>query len=78
MADFSEVRWEAARWERAPWSVDRAFAEFLARDVGVAAVPGSSFFAGGGTGRSSVRFNYAKHRTTLETAVQRLRILERR
>src|SRR5262249_24020312 len=30
------------------WRDDRAFVEFLIRDVGVVAVPGSSFYAGGG------------------------------
>jgi bifunctional pyridoxal-dependent enzyme with beta-cystathionase and maltose regulon repressor activities len=38
-------------------------------------VPGSSFYAGTEAGRSSVRFNFAKHMATLEAAVQRLRIL---
>lgn len=74
MADFTHVRWDPAPWTRAEWSTDRAFAEYLAREVGVAVVPGSSFYAGGG-GRSSVRFNFAKHLTTLEAAVRRLRAL---
>jgi len=75
MADFGTVPWDPARWARPQWSADRAFAEFLAREVGVAVVPGSSFHAAGGAGHSSVRFNFAKHLTTLETAVQRLRTL---
>ena len=77
MADFAGVRWDPGRWMRPRWSADRAFAEYLAREVGVAVVPGSSFYAGGEAGRSSVRFNFAKHLTTLETAVQRLRTLQR-
>jgi aminotransferase len=75
MADFGGVRWDPAPWTRPEWSTDRAFAEYLAREVGVAVVPGSSFYAGTEAGRSSVRFNFAKHMATLEAAVQRLRIL---
>jgi aminotransferase len=73
MADFSGVRWDPSGWTRAGWTTDRAFAEYLARAVGVAVVPGSSFYAGGEMGRSAVRFNFAKHLSTLETAVHRLR-----
>jgi len=78
MADFGGIRWDQGRWSRPEWSTDRAFAEFLAREVGVAVVPGSSFYAGTEGGRSAVRFNFAKHMATLETAVQRLRILQPR
>ncbi|HEY6101681.1 MAG TPA: aminotransferase class I/II-fold pyridoxal phosphate-dependent enzyme [bacterium] len=78
MADFSGIRWDEDRWARPEWSTDRAFAEYLAREVGVAVVPGSSFYAGTSGGRSAVRFNFAKHLATLEAAVQRLRILQPR
>jgi aminotransferase len=74
MADFSGVRWDLSRWTRAGWTADRAFAEYLAREGGVAVVPGSSFYAGGEMGRSAVRFNFAKHMSTLETAVHRLQL----
>ena len=74
MADFSGVRWDLSRWTRAGWTADRAFAEYLAREGGVAVVPGSSFYAGGEMGRSAVRFNFAKHLSTLETAVHRLQL----
>jgi len=55
------------------WRDDRAFAEHLAREVGVAVVPGSSFYHTPGRGRTRVRFNFAKRRETLEEAVRRLR-----
>jgi len=77
MADFGGVRWDPASWTRASWSADRAFAEYLAREVGVAVVPGSSFYAGSGAGRRAVRFNFAKSLTTLDAAVRRLGTLQR-
>ncbi|HIE37997.1 MAG TPA: aminotransferase class I/II-fold pyridoxal phosphate-dependent enzyme [Anaerolineales bacterium] len=57
------------------WHDDRAFAEHLAREVGVAVVPGSSFYHGLGKGTTRVRFNFAKRRETLKEAVRRLRRL---
>src|SRR5262249_9868018 len=53
------------------WRDDRAFVDFLIRKVGVVAVPGSSFYAGGG-GRSRARFNFAKKEETLLAAARRL------
>ncbi len=52
---------------------DFAFAEHLAREVGVAAVPASSFYARRGAGRSRVRFTFTKKEATLEEAVRRMR-----
>jgi aminotransferase len=52
------------------WKDDWAFVDFLARKVGVIAVPGSSFYAKGG--KTRVRFNFAKKDATLEEAVRRL------
>ena len=49
----------------------RAFVDFLARKVGVIAVPGSSFYARGG-GKTKARFNFAKKESTLEEAARRL------
>ncbi len=51
---------------------DATFARTLARDGGVAAVPGSSFFHGGEGGRSLVRFAFCKRVETLEDAGERL------
>lgn len=49
---------------------DTAFCEWMAREVGVAAVPGSSFFRE--PVRHLVRFHFAKQTQTLEAAGQRL------
>ncbi|HSR42313.1 MAG TPA: aminotransferase class I/II-fold pyridoxal phosphate-dependent enzyme [Longimicrobiales bacterium] len=51
---------------------DRAFALHLAREAGVAVVPGSSFFSDASAGRTLVRFAFCKTRETLEAAVERL------
>ena len=48
--------------------MDRNFAEYLAREVGVAVVPGSSFYSGAQLANSRVRFNFAKSINTLQAA----------
>lgn len=50
---------------------DVAFAEWLVRDVGVAAVPGSSFYHDKDLGRHLVRFHFAKSAKVLEAARQK-------
>lgn len=55
---------------------DTAFALRLVRDVGVATVPGSSFFRDPSLGRRYVRFAYPKRDQTLEEAARRLARLE--
>jgi aminotransferase len=62
LADFSEL-------SRAD---DQSFARALARDAGVAPVPGSSFFSEPARGRSLVRFAFCKRLETLEAAGERL------
>jgi aminotransferase len=57
--------------EKLGWKDDTKFVDFLARKVGVIAVPGSSFYARGG-GKSKARFNFAKRETTLKEAAARL------
>jgi aminotransferase len=47
-------------------------------DVGVAAVPGSSFYADPEAGRQRLRFQFARRRETLEAAVERLSRLKAR
>ncbi len=54
---------------------DVAFAGFLVRNVGVATVPGSSFFRDKALGRSYVRFCFCKRDETLDSAAGRLRQL---
>lgn len=76
MADFSDISWDAARYSRSDWTADRAFAEYMAREIGVAVVPGSSFYAGTG-GETRVRFNFAKREATLRLAAERLEKLSK-
>lgn len=52
---------------------DVAFATRMVRDVGVAVVPGSSFFSDPAKGRHLVRFAFPKKLETLEAAGERLR-----
>jgi len=54
------------------FSDDRAFARHLVAEVGVAAVPGSSFYSDPNAGRQRLRFHFARRRETLEAAVERL------
>jgi aminotransferase len=54
---------------------DVAFARHLVRDVGVATVPGSSFFQDKTLGRRYIRFCFCKRNETLDAAAQRLRSL---
>ncbi|MEA3191210.1 MAG: L-glutamine---4-(methylsulfanyl)-2-oxobutanoate aminotransferase [Thermoplasmata archaeon] len=51
---------------------DTAFAMWLTKEVGVACVPGSSFFEDGARGRHLVRFAYPKKEATLQAAAGRL------
>ncbi len=51
---------------------DTAFARWLAAEVGVATVPGSSFYHDKSLGRGVVRFAFCKRRETLEAASERL------
>jgi aspartate/methionine/tyrosine aminotransferase len=57
---------------RLGWKDDWALANFLARKVGVLAVPGSSFYARRGGGKTRARLNFAKKTETLLEAVRRL------
>jgi len=51
-----------------------AFARYLVEKIGVAAVPGSSFYRSGAPeGRSLIRFNYSKRMETLQAAAERLK-----
>jgi aminotransferase len=62
LADFSSISTQG----------DTQFATALARDAGVAAVPGSSFFADPAAGRTLVRFAFCKSESLLRQAGQRL------
>jgi aminotransferase len=51
---------------------DHAFARWLASEIGVATVPGSSFYHDRSLGRRYVRFAFCKRLETLERAAERL------
>ncbi len=51
---------------------DVAFCNHLVHEVGVSAVPGSSFFSNPNDGKNLVRFCFAKKRETLDAAGERL------
>ena len=51
---------------------DVEFARYLVKDVGVAAVPGSSFYKDPAKGRTKLRFCFCKRDETLTAADQRL------
>ncbi len=55
---------------------DVAFARYLVTDIGVAAVPGSSFYSGSASGQTKLRFCFCKKEETLSAAEQRLRSLK--
>ena len=50
--------------------IDTEFARFLVEKIGVAAVPGSSFYENGG--QSKLRFTFSKKDETLREACRRL------
>lgn len=54
------------------FSGDVAFTEFLVKEIGVAVVPGSSFFRPGNLGAKYIRFCFAKKEETLAAARERL------
>lgn len=51
---------------------DLRFCDFLVREIGVAAVPGSSFYSMPEPGSRQVRFCFCKQESTLEEAISRL------
>ena len=63
MADFTDVRSDLD---------DTEFAMWLTKEVGVTAIPGSSFYADKALGARMVRFAYPKKDATLHAAVERL------
>lgn len=60
------------------WNDDRDFARYLATEIGVATVPGSSFYRQDNPeGRNFIRFCFCKQFETLEKAVERLAKLKK-
>src|SRR6266849_5372582 len=56
---------------------DVAFTRYLVQEIGVAAVPGSSFYNDPRDGTQQVRFAFCKRDETLDEAARRLRKLQR-
>jgi aminotransferase len=54
---------------------DTEFVKHLIREIGVAAVPGSSFYRNSSSGAQQVRFTFCKKDETLDEAARRLRRL---
>jgi aspartate/methionine/tyrosine aminotransferase len=51
---------------------DRAFCEYLTKEVGVAAIPPSVFYENKGVGRAMARFAFCKRAETIDEACRRL------
>jgi aminotransferase len=51
---------------------DVRFAKWMCQEIGVATVPGSSFYSNREMGRSLVRFAFCKKYETLKRAAERL------
>jgi aminotransferase len=51
---------------------DVEFTRFLVKNIGVAAVPGSSFFRNPASGKNLIRFTFCKKESTLSAAAERL------
>jgi aminotransferase len=51
---------------------DVAFAQYLVKEIGVAAVPGSSFYRDPADGRTHLRFTFCKKESTFQAATERL------
>jgi aspartate/methionine/tyrosine aminotransferase len=51
---------------------DMAFARYLVEEIGVAAVPGSSFYLDPAEGRNHLRFTFCKKESTFQAAAERL------
>lgn len=66
MADFGQLQ---------PNMDDTEFAMWLTKEIGVTAIPGSSFYADKALGRRLVRFAYPKKEETLQAAAERLEVL---
>ena len=56
---------------------DVEFTRYLVREIGVACVPGSSFYSVSECGAQQVRFCFCKRDETLQAAIERLGRLTR-
>jgi aspartate/methionine/tyrosine aminotransferase len=72
MTDISRFRFPENDARFASPTKDVAFAKFLVQEIGVACVPGSSFYNDPRDGASQVRFTFCKKEETLAAAEARL------
>jgi len=70
MTDISRFHFDEAKYPAA--SRDVSFAKYLVEKIGVACVPGSSFYNNAHDGASQVRFTFCKKEETLAAAESRL------
>jgi aspartate/methionine/tyrosine aminotransferase len=79
MTDISGFNFDGIRRSNSEKTTnDVAFAKFLVEKVGVAVVPGSSFYGNPADGASQVRFTFCKKELTLAAAEERLARLPER
>lgn len=71
MADYTQLDIPQAKWD------SKRFAQWLVTEIGVAAVPGTSFYSLPGYGVNSVRFAYPKKLTTLQAAGERMAAMKK-
>src|SRR5215475_2343367 len=72
MTDISRFRFPESDPRFASGSKDVAFAKYLVQDIGVACVPGSSFYNDAQDGATQVRFTFCKKEETLSAGAGRL------
>jgi aminotransferase len=75
MTDISRFRFDESKYPAE--SRDVSFAKYLVEDIGVACVPGSSFYNDPQDGASQVRFTFCKKEETLAAAEARFANLHR-
>jgi len=71
MTDISRFRFPVDAPRFASPTKDVAFAKYLVQEIGVACVPGSSFYNDSRDGGSQVRFTFCKKEETLAAAEAR-------
>jgi aspartate/methionine/tyrosine aminotransferase len=71
MTDISRVRFPESDPRFASPTKDVAFAKYLVQEIGIACVPGSSFYNDARDGASQVRFTFCKKEETLAAAEAR-------
>ena len=71
MAEYSQLDIPQAQWD------SKRFAHWMTTEVGVAVVPGTSFYSLPGYGERSIRFAFAKKLETLNKASERMKRMKR-